>query len=87
MLETASDNNGSSLQEMKILSENTTDALRNVEPEAIVHHDGIRQGELSPADTGRAAWLALLSCSIIQIPVWGNMTSATKSNSNTNTIN
>ena len=26
---------------------------------------------LPPADTGRAAWLVLAGCSIIQAPVWG----------------
>ncbi|EXF75675.1 hypothetical protein CFIO01_04608 [Colletotrichum fioriniae PJ7] len=31
----------------------------------------IEQAQLPPADTGKEAWLVLLGCSLIQIPVWG----------------
>lgn len=31
----------------------------------------IEQVELPPTDTGRAAWLVLAGCSLIQLPVWG----------------
>ncbi|KXH53286.1 hypothetical protein CSAL01_01934 [Colletotrichum salicis] len=31
----------------------------------------IEQAQLPPADRGKEAWLVLLGCSLIQIPVWG----------------
>jgi hypothetical protein len=31
----------------------------------------IEQPALAPADGGRAAWLMLASCCLIQLPVWG----------------
>ncbi|KAJ5666837.1 hypothetical protein N7462_011246 [Penicillium macrosclerotiorum] len=31
----------------------------------------IEQPTLAPADGGKAAWLLLASCCIIQLPVWG----------------
>lgn len=31
----------------------------------------IEQPALAPADGGKAAWLILASCCIIQLPVWG----------------
>lgn len=31
----------------------------------------IEQPALLPADGGRAAWLMLASCCLIQLPVWG----------------
>lgn len=31
----------------------------------------IEQPTLAPADRGRAAWLMLASCCLIQLPVWG----------------
>lgn len=31
----------------------------------------IEQPALAPADGGKAAWLMLASCCIIQLPVWG----------------
>ena len=31
----------------------------------------IEQASLPPADHGKAAWLVLAGCSIIQLPVWG----------------
>lgn len=32
----------------------------------------IEQPPLPPTDTGKAAWLVLAGCSLIQAPVWGN---------------
>lgn len=31
----------------------------------------IEQTPLPPTDTGKAAWLVLAGCSLIQAPVWG----------------
>lgn len=31
----------------------------------------IEQPSLPPADGGKAAWLLLASCCLIQLPVWG----------------
>lgn len=31
----------------------------------------IEQPPLPPTDTGKAAWLVLAGCSLIQAPVWG----------------
>lgn len=31
----------------------------------------IEQVSLPPADRGKEAWLVLVGCSLIQIPVWG----------------
>lgn len=31
----------------------------------------IEQAQLPPSDRGKEAWLVLLGCSLIQIPVWG----------------
>ena len=33
----------------------------------------IEQAPLPPTDTGRDAWLALLGCTLIQVPVWGTL--------------
>jgi len=32
----------------------------------------IEQPPLPPTDTGKAAWLVLAGCTLIQAPVWGN---------------
>jgi hypothetical protein len=32
----------------------------------------IEQAPLPPSDTGKAAWLVLAGCTLIQTPVWGN---------------
>lgn len=33
----------------------------------------IEQPSLAPADGGKAAWLMLASCCLVQLPVWGKM--------------
>lgn len=43
----------------------TNDAIVNIESEG-TEHDA-----LPPTDRGRAAWLVLAGCSVIQAPVWG----------------
>ncbi|KAF2465434.1 MFS monocarboxylate transporter [Lindgomyces ingoldianus] len=42
-----------------------------MEPSHVAINMEIEQTPLPPTDTGKAAWLVLAGCSLIQLPVWG----------------
>ena len=59
-------------------SENTTSTATDHESRSMtddsssgVSQESIEQAYLPPTDHGKAAWLVLAGCSVIQAPVWG----------------
>lgn len=58
-------------QEMVAFSAHSINDIQDARPEVAESILVTESSGLSPADTGRAAWLALASCSILQIPIWG----------------
>ncbi|CAI7664281.1 unnamed protein product [Penicillium viridicatum] len=52
-------------------SNHETLVLNEIDPHRSTEVSEIEQPTLPPADGGKAAWLMLASCCLIQIPVWG----------------
>lgn len=40
------------------------------------HSTALNEQSLPPTDEGRKAWLALVACCLVQIPVWGELGSS-----------
>ena len=53
------------------LSSTTPTSISNQSPYEDQNSAEIEQPPLEPTDTGKAAWLVLAGCTVIQLPVWG----------------